>query len=279
MDKKSSEYKLIRMADTGFLFCIIFEVVGIMTVMFLGTLGAQMVIYFMTMLFAVFMARKRREEFTIPFEKPKAGTLLQSIGISVCGIPIALMLSALASLLSSAGADSSKDKKTAKSYLTTSYFRSSGGTNMYTAINSAFSLFETTDDNILKMMVVLSDGDASDTSKHSDVIRTANNNGVKMYTVGLGRSSSSYFTQYLKPLANNTGGVFYLASDSSKLEDIYKDINKKIDIETDSDNDGIADYYEDNEKVTELLSSAQSKEDVIEILSDIAEQLQKGTFN
>lgn len=138
------------------------------------------------------------------------------------------------------------DKKTAKSYLTTSYFRSSGGTNMYTAINSAFSLFETTDDNILKMMVVLSDGDASDTSKHSDVIRTANNNGVKMYTVGLGRSSSSYFTQYLKPLANNTGGVFYLASDSSKLEDIYKDINKKIDIETDSDNDGIADYYEDN---------------------------------
>ena len=109
MDKKSSEYKLIRMADTSFLFCIIFEVVGIMTVMFLGTLGAQMAIYFMTMLFAVCMARKRREEFTIPFEKPKAGTLLQSIGISVCGIPIALMLSALASLLSSAGADSSED--------------------------------------------------------------------------------------------------------------------------------------------------------------------------
>lgn len=49
MDKKSSEYKLIRMADTSFLFCIIFEVVGIMTVMFLGTLGAQMAIYFMTM--------------------------------------------------------------------------------------------------------------------------------------------------------------------------------------------------------------------------------------
>lgn len=109
MDKKSSEYKLIRMADTSFLFCIIFEVVGLMTVMFLGTLGAQMTIYFMTMLFAVFMARKRRAEFTIPFEKPKAGTLLQSIGISVCGIPIALMLSALASLLSSAGADSSED--------------------------------------------------------------------------------------------------------------------------------------------------------------------------
>ena len=46
MDKKSSEYRLIRMADTSFLFCIIFEVVGIMTVMFFGTLGAQMAIYF-----------------------------------------------------------------------------------------------------------------------------------------------------------------------------------------------------------------------------------------
>lgn len=109
MDKKSSEYRLIRMADTSFLFCIIFEVVGIMTVMFFGTLGAQMAIYFMTMLFAVFMARSRKAEFRIPFERPKVKTLLQSVGISVCGIPIALVLSALAAFLSSAGADSSED--------------------------------------------------------------------------------------------------------------------------------------------------------------------------
>lgn len=109
MDKKSSEYRLIRMADTSFLFCIIFEVVGIMTVMFFGTLGAQMAIYFMTMLFAVFMARSRKAEFRIPFERPKVKTLLQSVGISVCGIPIALVLLALAAFLSSAGADSSED--------------------------------------------------------------------------------------------------------------------------------------------------------------------------
>lgn len=101
MDKKSSEYRLIRMADTSFLFCIIFEVVGIMTVMFFGTLGAQMAIYFMTMLFAVFMARSRKAEFRIPFERPKVKTLLQSVGISVCGIPIALVLLALAAFLSS----------------------------------------------------------------------------------------------------------------------------------------------------------------------------------
>lgn len=139
-----------------------------------------------------------------------------------------------------------EDTELAKSYLTTNYFKSSGGTNMYNAINSAFSMFESTDDTIMKMMVVLSDGETSDTGKHSAVITTANNNNVKIYAVGLGNSSSSYFTRYLKPLANNTAGAFYLASNAGELEDIYNDINKKIDIETDSDNDGIADYYEEN---------------------------------
>lgn len=138
-----------------------------------------------------------------------------------------------------------EDKEKAKSYLTTSYFRSSGGTNMYSAINSAFSLYESTDDNIMKMMVVLSDGATSDTGRHAAVVSAANDRNVKIYTVGLG-SSSSYFNSYLKPLANNTAGAFYLASEADQLEDIYNDINEKIDIETDSDGDGIADYYEEN---------------------------------
>lgn len=138
------------------------------------------------------------------------------------------------------------DKETAKSYLTTSYFRSSGGTSMYHAINSAFSLFGVQDDTILRMMVVLSDGVTGDTSMHSSIVTSANNSKVKIYTVGLGSSSSTYFTNYLQPLANNTAGSFYLASNASQLEAIYDDINKKIDIETDSDRDGIADYYEEN---------------------------------
>lgn len=117
---------------------------------------------------------------------------------------------------------------------------------MYNAINSSFSLFESTDESTLKMMVVLSDGETSDTGLHSSVISRANNNDVRIYTVGLGSSSSSYFENYLKPLANNTAGAFYLASNANQLEEIYNDINKKIDIETDSDGDGIADYYEDN---------------------------------
>lgn len=138
------------------------------------------------------------------------------------------------------------DKENAKSFLTTSYFKSSGGTRMYKAINSAFSLFESQDDTILKTMVVMSDGNSLDKSLHSSVVESANDKKVKINTVGLGKSSSDYFTNYLEPLANNTGGAFYLSSDANQLEEIYSDINKKIDIETDSDGDGIADYYEEN---------------------------------
>ena len=116
---------------------------------------------------------------------------------------------------------------------------------MYSAINSSFSMFESTETTTMKMMVVLSDGDSSGTSSHNSTINTANSNGIKIYTVGLG-DSTSYFNNYLKPLATNTGGAFYLASDAEQLSDIYKNISEKIDIETDSDADGIPDYYEDN---------------------------------
>lgn len=70
------------------------------------------------------------------------------------------------------------DRTVAKSYLNKKYFLSSGNTYMYNAINKGFSLFESKDNNILKMMVVLSDGDSSDTAQHSTVVDTANENKV-----------------------------------------------------------------------------------------------------
>lgn len=138
------------------------------------------------------------------------------------------------------------DRNEAMKYLSTSYFKSSGGTNMYAAIDKSFSLFEEINSkDTLKMMIVLSDGQSSDTSRHSSILSTANSKNVRIYTVGLG-NSSSYFNNYLKPLAVNTAGKFYIATQSQELASIYDDINMKIDIEMDSDKDGISDYYEDN---------------------------------
>lgn len=137
------------------------------------------------------------------------------------------------------------DKDTVKNYLTTTYFKSYGGTRMYTAINDSLSMFETMDESIMKVIVVLTDGVTDDTSYHPGTVASANEKGVKVYTVGLGRSTD-YFERYLRPLAEETGAAFYLASEADQLEAIYDNISQKIDIDTDSDNDKIPDYYEDN---------------------------------
>lgn len=137
------------------------------------------------------------------------------------------------------------DREQAKSYLNTEYFKASGGTHMYTAINSTFDIFQEAQEDQLKMMVVLSDGDSSDRSQHNETVSVAQEKNVRIYTVGLG-DSSSYFTNYLEPLAQETTANFYLAENADQLTEIYNDINEKIDIETDSDQDSLPDYYEDN---------------------------------
>lgn len=138
------------------------------------------------------------------------------------------------------------DKDVAKGYLTTNYFYSSGGTEMYGGINDSFSLFESTDDDTMRMMVVLTDGVANSFNSHSSTITTANNKKVNLYTIGLGSSSSSYFNSYLKPLAENTDGEFYLANDASNLADAFDAIGEKLSLTTDGDGDGLSDYYEEN---------------------------------
>ncbi len=137
------------------------------------------------------------------------------------------------------------DKDAAKKLLSTSYFKSSGGTYMYSAINSAFGLFTTSDESTLRMMVVLSDGSSSGTNQHSACITTAQNKGIRIYTVGLG-SSTSYFNSYLRPLAESTNAAFYPANEASELKEIYKEIQKGIDLITNSDEDSIPDYYEEH---------------------------------
>jgi len=103
------DYKAVKQANILFLFCIIFEVVGIMTILFFGTIGAQMSIYFMTFLFSFFIWRKNRDTIDIPIKKVEPIKLIHLSALTICGIPIALLLNAFAGLLSKSGADSAED--------------------------------------------------------------------------------------------------------------------------------------------------------------------------
>lgn len=107
-----TDYKAVKMANITFLFCIIFEVVGIMTILFFGMVGAQMSIYFMTFMFSLFLWRKHKGEIEIKLKKVEPVKLAQLSAITVCGIPIAMFLNYFAGILSSAGADSAEDVNT-----------------------------------------------------------------------------------------------------------------------------------------------------------------------
>jgi len=106
------DYRAVKLANMIFLFCIIFEVVGIMTILFFGTVRAEMSIYFMTFLFSFFIWRKNKNIIDIKIKRVNPLKLLHLSAIIVCGIPIALFLNYLAGLLSNAGADSAEDVNT-----------------------------------------------------------------------------------------------------------------------------------------------------------------------
>lgn len=112
LNDNPTDYKAVKMANITFLFCIIFEVVGIMTILFFGMVGAQMSIYFMTFMFSLFLWRKHKGEIEIKLKKVEPVKLAQLSAITVCGIPIALFLNYFAGILSSAGADSAEDVNT-----------------------------------------------------------------------------------------------------------------------------------------------------------------------
>lgn len=116
-DKKSEDYRCVKRANMTFLFCILFEVVGAMTMMFWGTIGAQLAIYFLTFAFAVILARKTNLSIPIHPIKRKSEddwksnvfNLVLAIGTTICGIPIAMILNAFASVLSSGGNQGAED--------------------------------------------------------------------------------------------------------------------------------------------------------------------------
>ena len=118
---------------------------------------------------------------------------------------------------------------------------SSGGTNLSNGINMAIAQFTAesyTRTDAYKYIIFLTDGDGSYSSSYTT---TAAENGINVYTIGLG---SGVDAEILTEIAEGTGGKYYFASTAEDLPNIYEDVSfETVDYTTDSNNDGISDYY------------------------------------
>lgn len=122
---------------------------------------------------------------------------------------------------------------------------STGLTSIYTGLGKSLSMLvdNKDDDNLYNAIILLTDGyDEPSTTYnlYSGYVDTAVNSGINIYTVGIGTIDENLLIK----LAEETGGKYYYAADSSKLYEIYEQIETEIiDYTTDSNSDGISDYY------------------------------------
>lgn len=128
-----------------------------------------------------------------------------------------------------------------KLYTAINRVNDSGNTNLSKGMNLAIQQF--TDSSYIrtdafKYIIFLTDGDGSYSTGYT---QSAADNGIVVYTVGLG---SGVNASVLKGIANGTGGKYYFASEADDLIEIYDQaIEETIDYSTDSNDDGISDYY------------------------------------
>lgn len=157
---------------------------------------------------------------------------------------------------------------------------SSGGTNLSNGMNAAINIFTSTDYTRIdayKYIIFLTDGDGTYSSSYTT--KAANNN-IVVYTIGLGDEVEE---AVLKAIASGTNGKYYFASIASVLPDIYNDVSfETIDYVTDSNSDGISDYYTDLINNGDLLLS-NGANDLIDVVgmhgSDCADWDNDGLLN
>lgn len=75
-----------------------------------------------------------------------------------------------------------------------------------------------------RAMILMTDGQDGNTAAIDEAISRANQEGIAVYTVGLGDVNE----EYLRDIADRTGGKFILADNSTELEDIYLTLQKYI---------------------------------------------------
>lgn len=129
-------------------------------------------------------------------------------------------------------------------------YGSYSGTDGSAGLHAALELLSASDSDY-KYAIFITDGEDNGYSySYDSLISSAITQGVVVYTVGMGDASESV----LRNVASSTGGVYYHASatdnvDSDNifsLDDVYDEIaSETIDLTSDSNGDGIPDYYND----------------------------------
>ncbi len=117
---------------------------------------------------------------------------------------------------------------------------SSGGTSLTRGISPAIDMFTNANysNEAYRYIIMLTDGDGS---YDTNLTAKAKNNKIQIYTIGLG---SGVVVSRLQAIADGTDGKYYFASTADELEQIYDDTAMEtIDYSTDSNGDGISDYY------------------------------------
>lgn len=106
----------------------------------------------------------------------------------------------------------------------------------------AQELFELNNRESNKYLVFLTDGEDNYTSfSYDDYINYAIKNGITTYTIGLGNSIDNTL---LRKIANTSGGKYFNAEQADDLFTTFSEIKQDtLDYKTDSNNDGISDYY------------------------------------
>ncbi|WP_197280056.1 VWA domain-containing protein [Bacillus sp. FJAT-27251] len=114
-----------------------------------------------------------------------------------------------------------------------------GGTNIGAGVNLANQqLIKDSSDERIKMQILLTDG-VGDYSP--SITTTAINNGIIIYTVGLGTSVDEGL---LREIAKDTGGQYFPVSSAEELPEVFSRISDNVGESVDTDKDGIPDVVE-----------------------------------
>ena len=129
------------------------------------------------------------------------------------------------------------------------------GTNGYSGIKAALGEFSDNSAVKARFILFLTDGQDTVDSDYSDLIQECNDRDIKVYSIGVGDAIDGV----LESMATKTGGRYYKATSSNasgtliELNDAFKDIqNETVDVNYDSNEDGIPDYYNELIKNGEL---------------------------